>query len=70
MFCCGFYPTAVIACDEVLQQEKFLPESTGSVNQVIVVTTDTIGKVLLETAFENILQRLLRPVQFLSLSSL
>ena len=35
---------AVIACDEVSQQEKFLPESTGSVNQVIVVTTDTIWK--------------------------
>jgi len=35
---------AVIACDEVLKQEKFLPESTGSVNQVIVATTHTIWK--------------------------
>lgn len=35
---------AFIGCNEVTQQEKFLPESTGSVNQVIVVTTDTIWK--------------------------
>lgn len=35
---------AFVGCNEVIQQEKFLPESTGSVNQVIVVTTDTLWK--------------------------